>query len=86
MKLNKKNKIILSASGVALLIGITYQNCGQINQMQTATDGKVNSESNLLKWTRLEATDQPKNITITLKDGTRINLNGGLKTQPKESK
>lgn len=77
MKINKKNKIIVAASGLALLMGVTYQNCGQMKQSnQSAVSETKQTQSALLQG--LEA-GESKEITITLKDGTK--LNGKLTTK-----
>lgn len=70
MKMNKKNKIIIVTSSLALLLGITYQNCGQMQ----STNQSIAPEAKQIKSALLQdlKAGESKDITITLKDGTQF--------------
>ncbi len=101
MKLDKKNKLIVAVTGLILIGGATYQNCGQLSQ--NSINGTNQTKSIFLQG--LKAADT-KDLTITLKngmqlktvlvgkqeytiklkDGTQLKLGSYSTLQPKESK
>jgi hypothetical protein len=70
MKITKKNKIILGFSSLALVMGVTYQNCGQMKHSNPSISPETKqTQSVLLQGLEAGGT---KDITITLKDGTKF--------------
>lgn len=75
MNMRKKNKLILGITGLMLISGITYQNCGQIDQKSMNEKYSKNSQLVGIKSKETET------LTITLKDGTQLKTRALVKQQ-----